>query len=111
VAERQAVVVDLTREGWTADAIAARLGVTQRTVFRDRQKMHISRPRSKPWTEQEQRRAQELIDDGYSLMEVARTLHRHVVTVTNHGFKGQGWTAEQTGQYNALRKWEKRVFG
>lgn len=108
-AERRNMVAELTWEGWTLVEIAARLGVTTRTVGRDREKTKISRPAAKRWTEEEQRRAQELIDDGYSLMEVARTLGRHVNTIADHGFKGQGWTPEQVGQFNALRTLRKRL--
>ena len=108
-AERRQAVADLTWEGWTLDAIAARLGVTPRTVSRDREAMKITRPWPPRFTDDEHRRAQELIADGYSLAEVARTLHRHVNTVASHGFKGQGWTPEQVGQFNALTALRKQL--
>lgn len=109
-AERRAMVAELTRDGFTLDQIAERLGVTHRTVSRDRLALGIAQPAVPSFTDDEYRRARALIDDGYSLMEVARTLHRDVNTICKR-FKGQGWTPAQTGQYNALRGLERRVLG
>lgn len=100
-AERLQLVSDLTWEGWTLDAIAARLNVTPRTVSRDREELKIARPWPSRFTDDEHRRAQDLLDDGYSLEEVARTLGRNVETIAKR-FRGRGWSPEQTGQYNRL---------
>jgi IS30 family transposase len=114
LAERRALVAELTWEGWTAKRIAARLSVTPRTVIRDRVKMDehrilgIAQPARRLLTDEECRRAQELLDDGYSLMEVARTLNRSAHTIGRR-FKGQGWTLAETGQFNSLTALRKRL--
>lgn len=100
--ERRDVVAKLTAEGWTLDQIAKHLGVTQRMISRDRVKKGIAQPPSKPWTADEDRRCRELLADGESLAEVARTLGRNIDTIATR-YRGQGWTAHQTGQYNRLR--------
>lgn len=107
-AERRKVVAELTWEGWTLDAIAARLNVTPRTVSRDRDELKITQPWPSRFTDDEYRRAQELLDDGYSLQEVARTLHRNVETIAKR-FRGRGWSPEQTGQYNRLLALRKQL--
>lgn len=40
--ERLEAVRQLTGRGWSLDAIADRLGVTQRTIVRDRNDLHLS---------------------------------------------------------------------
>lgn len=110
LAQRRAQVAELTQQHWTLRQIAAKLGVTKRTVSRDRLAIGISHPRNRPWTAQDQSRAKQLLADGCSLADVAATLGRNPSTV--HGrFKGMGWTDEQTGAYNAMRAWERRVLG
>lgn len=111
LAERRAVVAALTWEGWSAQQIAARLDVTARTVCRDRAKIGgVARPRPAPFSDDEYRRAQQLLDDGCSLSEVARTLGRDVATICRR-FRGQGWTREQTGQFNKLVAMRHAVEG
>lgn len=109
IKERRKVVAELSREGFTLREIAVRLGCTERTVVRDKEELHLSRPRPR-LSNEERRRAEELLCDGYSLEEVARTLRRHVHTIGRY-YKGRGWTREEVGQYNAMRHLEKRVLG
>lgn len=101
IAARREQVVKLTREGMTAPEIGERLNIAERTVNRDRVKMGVGQPMIRSWTDEEQARAETLLADGASLNEVARTLGRHRDTIGDR-FRGRGWTAEQTGQYNKL---------
>lgn len=110
IAERRKLVTELTAQGWTLDQIAARLNVTPRTVARDREETGILRPYPPRFTDEEQRRAQELLDDGYSIVETARTLNRSVDTIGRR-FRGQGWTLAEIGQFNSLTALRKRVLG
>jgi lambda repressor-like predicted transcriptional regulator len=103
VAERRTVVAELSAEGWTLDQLAALLDTTPRTISRDRDALGIKAPPHRPWTEDDERRARELLADGESLKEVARTLGRNVDTIGDR-FRGQGWTPHEVGQYNKLRK-------
>jgi IS30 family transposase len=75
-AERRDRVTDLTRQGHTAKHIANLLGVTPRTVTRDRAARGITQPQPTRVTESEFARAKEMLDDGASYEEVARTLRR-----------------------------------
>lgn len=102
IAERQREVARLTRQGWNARQIADRVGVTARTVCRDRVATGVAQPRAPLFTDDEHRRALAMITDGASINEVARTMNRNVDTIWRR-FKGMGWTSDQTGQYNSLR--------
>jgi len=69
-------VTQLTRQGHTAKHIANLLGVTPRTVTRDRAARGITQPTPPRVTQDEFDRAHAMLDDGASYEEVARTLRR-----------------------------------
>jgi len=102
------LVAKLTRQGWSAQQIADHLNVTTRTVTRSRKRSGVDKPPPQWMTAEEIARAEQMLDDGASLTEVARTLDRHPVSIWKR-FPGRGWTDEQTGQYNALRHLEARL--
>jgi DNA-binding NarL/FixJ family response regulator len=110
VAKRRLLVKLLTWEGLNTKQIAAHLNICTRTVVRDRHISGVVRPANRPWTEQEHIRAKQLIADGASITETAKTLGRSVSTIQVR-FVGEGWTPEQTGQYNMMRRYEKRMLG
>jgi DNA-binding CsgD family transcriptional regulator len=109
--ERKRRVVELTRQGLSAQVIADMLGVNERTVVRDR----VDEGVAQLWcgrnamTAEELERAEELLDDGCSMAEVARTLGRHDMTLRHH-FPGRSWDPQQTAEYATLmrlrRRWE-----
>lgn len=108
--ERREQVAELTRKGHSAREIAALLKTTTRTVTRDRRAAGLTRPAHRKWSPAEHRRALELLADGCSLREVASTLQRNPKTIKTR-FKGMGWTHQQRGEYIAMRKLEKRMWG
>jgi IS30 family transposase len=108
IAERRRQVVTLTQQGWSLGDIAERLGVTDRTVARDRLACGIAHPKAPPMSTDELAQAQQLLDDGASYLEVARSLGRNHQTIAQR-FPGQGWTAEQTGQYLQLLALRKKL--
>jgi len=63
-----------------------------------------------PLSEWERQRATELLDDGASYGEVARTLDRSV-TVIMKTFPNRGWGREELNLWRSLRKLRKQVFG
>jgi hypothetical protein len=96
--ERRARVIELTRQGHSASAIAAFTGITKRSVTRIRSDMGVAQPPSGlPLTDDEMRRAAELLDDGCSYGETARTLGRNCETIRRH-FPGRGWTRAECAE-------------
>lgn len=72
--DRRSRVVELSRQGMSAGAIADILGITPRSVCRARARAGISKPRSRLGTEDDKLRAKEMLVDGASYEEVGRTL-------------------------------------
>lgn len=52
-------------------------------------------------TDEEKRRAAELLDDGVSYREVARTIGRSASVICRR-FPGRGWTVEQVAERASL---------
>lgn len=72
---RKRRTAEMTRAGHTASEIAGRLGVTVRTVVRDRAEMGVAQKPSRiEWTADMAATADALVGDGAPLAEVARTL-------------------------------------
>jgi IS30 family transposase len=99
--ERRDRVTELTRQGLTAKQIAEQLGVTERTISRDRAARGITQPTAPRVTESEFARAKEMLDDGASYEEVARTLRRSH-TAFRHRFPGYSLTPTEASQRAAL---------
>ncbi|AWN04252.1 DNA binding protein [Gordonia phage Sour] len=72
-AERAEAVARMTRQGMSAREIAVRLGVTQRSVQRDRARMGLTTPPTRVSEEQYQR-AYELLCEGSGYKEAAATV-------------------------------------
>jgi DNA invertase Pin-like site-specific DNA recombinase len=87
-------VAQSSREGMTGEDIAARLGVTRRSVQRYRVRAGVSGPAPIPLTPQQIARAAQLLDDGCSICETARTIGCSEGTIARR-FPGRGWTKEQ----------------
>ena len=100
--ERLTLIRTLTRPGFTAQEIAVRLCVTQRTVCRYRAKAGVYEvgPNT-PITEDELLKAKELLEDGASYQEVSRTLGRTSGAICRK-FPGYSWTKRQAVNYRAM---------
>ena len=90
-----------TRDGRSAADIAVALRVTERTVQRDRGALGIAQPTHERISAEKLARAEELLDDGCSYKEAARTVGISTWAIT-HYFPGRGWTPGEVGQWNAL---------
>ena len=88
-------------EGLSAAQIAVRLKVNPRTVSRWRVAMGIAKPPAILLTAEEKVRALDLLTDGASYNEVARTIGRCAPTIARH-FPGYGWTRLECGQFGAF---------
>ena len=95
-------VAELTRQGLSAPVIAEMLGVSTRTVQRARQRAGVSQPASNPFSDDEKRRAQAMLDDGASMGEVARTLGRSRTPLLRCFGEYPRWTPAQIAEAAAL---------
>jgi len=101
---RHQQVVKLTRQGCSAAQIADRLNITRRTVVRIRKLHGIAQPPLHRYSAEEIAAIEQLLDDGCSLAEVARTIGRPAPYLWRR-YAGRGWTPSQAGQFgNMLRK-------
>lgn len=97
-AQCRELVTELTRAGLSAPQIAERLGIATRTVQRHRVAAGIAQPPARHLSPEEIDRARQLIDDGASYKEVARTIGCANVTVAKR-FPGRGWTLAECGRW------------
>ena len=98
VAERRERIAELTRQGLSARQIAEIMHLTTRSVVRARKALGIAAPAAVHMTEDQLRRAAELLADGASYSEVARTLGRSVQCIANR-FPGQGWDRQTASEF------------
>ena len=102
-------VTQLTRQGHTAKQIGELLGVTKRTVARDRTATGCAQPKAPLLTQDELERAHAMLEDGASYEEVARTLHRSH-TAFRHRFPGYQLTPAEASQRAALGRQMARLM-
>ena len=76
---------------------AARFGCSERQVSVIRSQHGVARPARRPITTEELTRAEELLKDGCSYSEVARTLDRSTGVLRKH-LPGYGWPTNRTGK-------------
>lgn len=100
-AERRAQIVNLTALEFTAAEIAARLGITPRTVTRARRAAGIAQQKPPPMSDDEKRAAQRLLDDGASYHDVANTLGRAADTIKRN-LPGYTWDRGRCAEAAAL---------
>ena len=99
--QRRDRVTQLTHQGHTAKQIANLLGVSPRTIIRDRAARGITQPQPSRVSDDEFSRAKEMLEDGASYEEVARTLRRSH-TAFRHRFPGYTLTKEEAAHRAAL---------
>jgi IS30 family transposase len=110
IIRRRKMVAEMSRDGWSPTRMAQHLEVSKRTISRDLSKLRGSRRIKAPcFSDDEYHWAETLLEDGCSLEDVARTLHRAPCTIIKR-FKGRGWTVNEVSAYNAMRRWEKRLL-
>lgn len=109
VRRREDMIVALSREGCRVAEIAALLGITERTVTRARSRRGIARPSYPQLTDDEIARAKQLLDDGASVAEAARSIGRtdHAI---HRALPGRGWTPQQVHQFIAETRRYRKVL-
>ena len=108
-AERRDRVAELTRQGLTAGTIAEILGITKRSVQRHRKERGVTQPPAVHMTAEELLRAKEMLEDGASCREVARTLGRTHGTILKR-FPECKWTKSQRLQQATLGRQMSRLI-
>src|SRR5690606_19285746 len=98
IEERREQVARMTRNGLSARQTAGALGVAERTVVRDRRATGTAKPPRTALTPRQLEIAAQLLDDGCSYAEVARTVGASATTIAAH-FPGKGWTPIQAGAW------------
>ena len=102
-AEREARVKCLTEQGWPATEIAAVLKISTRTVVRYRRVTGCSQPVGRHLTDDEIATAGEMLDDGCSYTEVARTLGVSAWAIATK-YPGRSWTPSQVSAHGCLHR-------
>jgi hypothetical protein len=102
-AERLALVKCLTAQGWSAFAIADRLAVSERSVVRYRREAGCGQPVARHLTAADVATAGEMLDDGCSYEEVARTLGVSAWSIAVR-YPGRSWTPSQVSAFGNLHK-------
>lgn len=96
-------IITLARYGYTTAEIADHLGCSARTVQRHRSAAGVGTLKVPNLSADEVARAAELLDDGASYRETARTLGRGVSQIIAR-FPGRGWTRDQINEYRVMKK-------
>jgi len=101
---RRKRITEMTQQGLSSPEIAAMLGMSERSVTRARVLCECTLGEAAvPATDDERRRALELLTDGCSYMETARTIGRSS-TAVRRWFPGYEWTAAQCGEMAAMMR-------
>jgi hypothetical protein len=94
----------------SAREIGEALGVTARTVARDRVAMGVAQPGPRFVTPEELEHARLFLEDGCSYAEVERTFGRSYDTIKRH-LPGYGWAPGVCGDNFRIHNLERRIFG
>lgn len=105
--ERYQRIAELTRQGQSAAQIADELKITQRTVVRARVAMGVAQPPPRYFTDEERAQIEAMLEDGCSVLEIARTLGRHPANLWRQ-YPGRGWTREEGARFGSL-VWQTRL--
>lgn len=103
-AERRDLIVELTRQGQTAAAIAEKCGVTRRTVERIRHDYGLIRQPHRRFTADEIAIVEAMLADGASYTEIGRTIGRDPATIGGR-WPHRGWTRREACEFARLMRW------
>jgi transposase-like protein len=106
-AERQQRIEELCRQGLTADTIADMLQINPMTVYRAKRRAGMCTPR-RDASEDVKLRAKQLLHDGCSYQEVARTIGFDASSVVRW-FPGFQFTPRQAGHAAVLARQARRL--
>lgn len=102
--DRVQQVIALTAEGYSAATIAARLGVTQRTVVRIRRRAQIAQEKAPELTHEQRDRISVLIQEGMPATWIAEDIGCARGTITRHALVGDTSSNEWRQVWNRIRR-------
>lgn len=102
--DRVKQVIALTAEGYSAATIAARLGVTQRTVVRLRRRAQIAQAKAPELTPEQRDRIAVLIREGMPATWIAEDVGCARGTITRHALVGATSSSEWRQVWNRIRR-------
>lgn len=94
-------IIAMTRQGYSARRIAEALNTTARTIVRHRNALGIAQASNPPHPKEVRDRAKELLDDGASYSEVARTVGASITQISRW-HPGRGWDGHTCTEYATL---------
>lgn len=97
-------IESLVKDGLTATQIALRLGERRATISAIIGKLGLAKP-ARRFTDIEIDMMFEMLEDGASYREVARTLNTRTATVMSK-FPGYGWTPQQSGEFGMMMRYQ-----
>lgn len=98
-AELTRKIAALTRQGHTANDIAVQLRITPRTVVRHRARAGVAKTRAPFITDAQLAQARQLMEDGCSREETARTVGISVASLTHHIPEFPLWSRAEASTY------------
>lgn len=96
-------VKTLTKMGFSARMIAAELHIHADSVSRSRKRSGIALTRPAAMTPEQVQRMDEMLEDGVSYAEIARTFGFHQSSIARR-LPNRGWTAQQAGELGAMNR-------
>jgi hypothetical protein len=99
--DRLLIVAEMEAQGRTLMETAERLGVTERTVSRLRERHRgYQKDYAKPLTDEQVAAYTALLDEGWSYAEIARTYHVTQLTLARR-IPGRAWDRSEVGRFAA----------
>jgi DNA-binding NarL/FixJ family response regulator len=95
-------VLDLSRRGVPIEQIAEQLGISVTHVSRIRARQRKSKQSRRSFTAEEIVIIEEMLNDGCSYAEVARTINRAPKSIRRR-WPGRGWDKTACAEFGALR--------
>jgi IS30 family transposase len=103
IAANRAEVDRLTKLGWSAAEISDAVGITKRSVVRNRRALGISGRVGRPFSDDEHERILSMLEDGVSLAEIGRTIGRSTDVLWCR-YKGMSRASNGCGSIKLRRK-------
>jgi hypothetical protein len=101
IAERRERVAVLLRAGRSVRQVAEETGLSIQSVYGIRSAFREPDYRRRLYTPEEVARIEEMLADGASIAEIARTVGRGRKALWKR-FRGRGWTREQVAEWHRL---------
>jgi IS30 family transposase len=95
--DRRRLVASLVRQNLSTSQIAVYIGVSRRTVTRDRKTMGLAAEPNRPFTEPELLQIKQMLADGMCYREIGRTLNRSDSAIARY-FPGYSLNRQQVAE-------------